>query len=123
MKKKEHFTPDYTKHYVLQEIGMVKGYKLVNETNETEGLIINHIHIEINLSSDTGHVFFEEIKDKFTPETLKSKYITNSNYLYAESESENGELKTIEITIMTNRNDPVDIKAKKKLLYRINKYT
>lgn len=35
MKKKEHFTPDYTKHYVLQEIGMIKGYKLENETTET----------------------------------------------------------------------------------------
>ena len=32
MKKKEHFTPDYTKHYVLQEIGMIKGYKLENRT-------------------------------------------------------------------------------------------
>ena len=39
MKKKEHFTADYTKHYVLQEIGMIKGYKLVNETTETAGLI------------------------------------------------------------------------------------
>ena len=62
MKKKEHFTPDYTKHYVLQEIGMIKGYKLVNETTETEGLIMNQIHIEINLASDTGHTFYEDIK-------------------------------------------------------------
>lgn len=100
---------------------MVKGYKLINETTETEGLIMNHIHIEINLSSDTGHQFYEEIKDKFTPEALKSKYITNSNYLYAESEKD--DLKTIEIKIMTNRKDPVDMKAKKKLLYKINKYT
>ncbi len=121
MKKKEHFTADYTKHYVLQEIGMIKGYKLVNETTETAGLIMNHIHIEINLSSDTGHEFYEEIKDKFTPEAIKSKYINNSNYLYAESE--NGDLKTVEIKIMTNRKDPVDLKAKKKLLYKINKYT
>jgi len=109
MKKKEHFTPDYTKHYVLQEIGMIKGY------------IMNQIHIGINLSSDTGHTFYEEIKDKFTPEALSSKYITNSNYLY--SEAENGDLKTIEIRIMTNRHDPIDMKAKKKLLYKINKYT
>lgn len=121
MKKKEHFTPDYTKHYVLQEIGMIKGYKLVNETTETEGLIMNQIHIEINLASDTGHTFYEEIKDKFTPEALSSKYITNSNYLY--SEAENGDLKTIEIRIMTNRHDPIYMKAKKKLLYKINKYT
>ena len=62
---------------------------------------MNHIHIEINLSSDTGHQFYEEIKDKFTPEALKSKYITNSNYLYAGSEKE--DLKTIEIKVMTNR--------------------
>ena len=105
MKKKEHFTPDYTKHYVLQEIGMIKGYKLVNETTETEGLIMNQIHIEINLASDTGHTFYEDIKDKFTPE------------------AENGNLKTIEIRIMTNRHDHIDMKAKKKLLYKINKYT
>lgn len=121
MKIKEHFTPDYTKHYVLQEIGMIKGYKLINETTETEGLIMNHIHIEINLSSDTGHQFYEEIKNKFTPEALNSKYINNSNYLYAETQKD--DLLTIEIKIMTNRRDPIDIKAKKKLLYKINKYT
>lgn len=121
MKKKEHFTPDYTKHFVLQEIGMIKGYKLINETTETEGLIMNHIHIEINLASNTGHTFYEEIKDQFTPEALSSKYISNSNYLYAENE--NGDMKTIEIKIMSNRHDPIDMKAKKKLLYRINKYT
>ena len=50
---------------------MIKGYKLVNETTETEGLIMNQIHIEINLASDTGHTFYEDIKDKFTPEALK----------------------------------------------------
>ena len=93
----------------------------MNETTETEGLIMNQIHIEINLSSDTGHIFYEEIKDKFTPEALISKFITNSNYLY--SEAENGDLKTIEIRIMTNTHDPIDMKAKKKLLYKINKYT
>lgn len=38
MKKKEHFTPDYTKHYVLQDISLVKGYKLTNETTENEAL-------------------------------------------------------------------------------------
>ena len=100
---------------------MIKGYKLVNETTETEGLIMNQIHIEINLASDTGHTFYEDIKDKFTPEALSSKYITNSNYLY--SEAENGNLKTIEIRIMTNRHVHIDMKAKKKLLYKINKYT
>ena len=37
--------------------------------------------------------------------------------------SEKDDQKTIEIKILTNRHDPMDMKAKKKLLYRINKYT
>ncbi len=121
MKLKEHFTADYTKHFVLQEISMIKGYKLTNETTETPDLIVNKINIEINLASETGHQFYKEIENKFTPEALDKKYITNSNYVYAESEQ--GDQKTIEIKIMTNRHDPVDVKAKKKLLYKINKYT
>ena len=100
---------------------MIKGYKLSNETNETPNTIINTIKIEINLSSDTGHEFYNEIKDKFTPENLDKKYISNSNYLYAENEKD--DLKTIEIKIISNRHDPMDMKAKKKLLYKINKYT
>ncbi len=42
-----------TKHYIYKEIGLIKGYKLTNETNETEGIIINDIKIEINLASST----------------------------------------------------------------------
>lgn len=121
MKNKEHFTPDYTKHYVMQDISLIKGYKLTNETTETENIIINHIRIEINLASSTGNEFYNEIKDKFTPEQLPSKYITSSNYIYAEDEKE--DMKTIEIKILTNRHDPLDLKAKKKLLFKINKYT
>ena len=121
MRKKEHFTADYTKHFVMEELELIKGYKLTNETTETPNIIVNTIKIEINLSSDTGHEFYEEIKDKFTPEALNPKYISNSNYLYAESEKD--DQKTIEIKILTNRHDPMDMKAKKKLLYRINKYT
>ncbi len=121
MKRKEHFTPDYTKHYVLQDINLIKGYKLTNDTTENENIIMNHIQIEINLSSTTGSEFFNEIKDKFTPEKLKSKYINNTNYIYAEYE--NGDMKTIEIKIMTNRHNPLELKAKKKLLCKINKYT
>lgn len=121
MKKKEHFTPDYTKHYVLQDISLIKGYKLTNETTENENIIMNHIKIEINLASSTGYEFYNEVKDKFTPEQLKSKYITNSNYIYAEDEKE--DMKTIEIKIMTNRHNALEVKAKKKLLFKINKYT
>ncbi len=121
MKRKEHFTPDYTKHYVLQDINLIKGYKIINDTTENENIIMNYIQIEINLSSTTGSDFFNEIKDKFTPEKLNSKYINHSNYIYAESEK--GDMKTIEIRIMTNRHNPLEVKAKKKLLYRINKYT
>lgn len=121
MKKKEHFTADYTRHFVMEGISLIKGYKLTNETNETPNIIVNTIKIEINLSSDTGHDFYNEIKDKFTPEALDPKYTNNSNYLYAESEKD--DQKTIEIKIYTNRNNPVDVKAKKKLLQKINKYT
>lgn len=121
MKKKEHFTADYSRHYVIEGLQLIKGYKLSNETTETPNIIVNTIKIEINLSSDTGHEFYNEIKDKFTPESLNPKYISNSNYIYAESEKE--DLKTIEIKIISNRHDPMDMKAKKKLLYKINKYT
>ena len=121
MIKKEHFSADYTKHFVLQEIGLIKGYKLTNETTENENIIMNHIRIEINLSSSTGNEFYNEIKDKFTPEKLKAKYISHSNYVYSEKEAD--DLKTIEIMILTNRSDPMEVKAKKKLLAKINKYT
>lgn len=121
MRKKEHFTADYTRHFVMEELSMIKGYKLTNETNETPNTIVNTIKIEINLSSDSGHDFYNEIKDKFTPEALDPIYIKDSNYLYAESEKD--DQKTIEIKIFTNRNNPIDVKAKKKLLQKINKYT
>ena len=35
MRKKEHFTADYTKHFVMEELALIKGYKLTNETTET----------------------------------------------------------------------------------------
>ena len=66
MRKKEHFTADYSKHFVMEELALIKGYKLTNETTETPNIIVNTIKIEINLSSDKGHEFYEEIKDKFT---------------------------------------------------------
>ena len=61
MRKKEHFTADYTRHFVMEGISLIKGYKLTNETNETPNIIVNTIKIEINLSSDTGHAFYNEI--------------------------------------------------------------
>ena len=67
-----------SRHYVYQDIGMVKGYRLENETLESDVLIINHIRIEINLSSNVGAEFYETIKDKFRPECLKPKYATSA---------------------------------------------
>ncbi len=112
---------DYTKHFAYQEIGMVKGYKLENETTESEMLIINKITIEINLASEIGSEFYNTIKDKFTPETLSSKYISAANYVY--SEIENEDIVKIEIKILTNKTNPKEVIAKRKLLYKINKYT
>lgn len=121
MVKKEHFTADYSRHYVVEGLKLIKGYKLTNDTTETSNIIVNTIKIEINLSSDSGHELYNNIKDKFTPEALSSKYINNSNYLYAESGKD--DMRTIEIRIYTNRNDPIDLKAKKLLLKKINRYT
>lgn len=112
---------DYTKHYVYQDIGLVRGYKLTNETNESETVIINDIKIEINMSSDIGNEFYHIIKDKFRPEDLKSKYIDHANYVYAENKNE--DIITIEIKILTNKLNPKEVIAKKKLLQKINKYT
>lgn len=113
--------PDYTKYFAYQEIGMVKGYKLSNETTESETLIINYIRIEINLCSVTGSEFYLAIQDKFKPEKLKCKYVTNTNYVY--SETKNKDIIKIEIKILTNKLNPKEVIAKKKLLYKINKYT
>ena len=112
---------DYTKHYVYQEIGMVKGYKLTNETTESETLVINDIKIEINLTSEIGNEFYHTIKDKFRPEDLKTKYVSEANYVYAEKKSE--DIIIIEIKILTNKLNPKEVVAKRKLLYKINKYT
>ncbi len=109
------------KHYIYREIGLIKSYKLTNETNESDGVIINNISIEINLESDTGKEFYNEIKDKFKPETLPPKYATVDNYVYKETEKD--EMIYIAIKILTNKSDPKEIKAKKKLLHKINKYT
>lgn len=117
---KEQVNEEY-KHYVYQEIGLIKGYKLVNETTESEGIIINDIKIEINLESEIGKEFWEEIKDKFKPEKLKAKYATSANYIYAEKEI-NG-IMNVGIKILTNKGNPLEVKAKKKLLHKINKYT
>ena len=112
---------DYTKHFAYQEIGMIKGYKLENETTESETLIINRIIIEINLASQIGSEFYATIKDKFKPETLSSKYISAANYVY--SEVQNEDIIKIEIKILTNKLNPKEVAAKRKLLYKINKYT
>ncbi len=112
--------PETYKHYVYRDIGMIKGYRLTNETNENENVIINHIKIEINLESDIGREFYSTIKDKFTPEKLSSKYVSSANYVY--SEKENDGIRYIEIKILTDKSNPKEIKAKKKLLCRINKY-
>lgn len=119
-KKVEQVTTEY-KHFVYKEIGLIKGYKLINETNESEGIIINDIRIEINLESEIGQEFWNEIKDKFKPEKLSPKYATSANYIYTEKEY-NGVI-FVNIKILTNKSNPLEVKAKKKLLHEINKYT
>lgn len=119
-KKLEQIQQEY-KHYVYREIGLIKGYRLLNETNESDGIIINDIKIEINLESETGKEFWNEIKDKFKPENLPAKYATSANYIY--SEQQNDDIITISIKILTNKANPLEVKAKKKLLHEINKYT
>ena len=119
MKKKER--EEVTKHYVYRDIGMVKGYKLENETLESDVLIVNHIRIEINTASEVGAEFYETIRDKFRPEALKPKYATAANYVYAEQSSD--DIIRIDIKILTDKNNKNEVKAKKKLLCRINKYT
>ncbi len=109
------------RHYVYKEIGLIKGYKLTNETNESDGIIINNIRIEINLESEIGQAFWNEIKDKFKPESLPQKYATQANYIYTEQEIDG--IMNIIIKILTNKNDKNEVKAKKKLLHEINKYT
>lgn len=118
--KKEKVNREY-KHYVMQEIGLVKGYRLANETNENDNIIINDIKIEINLESDIGKEFWSEIKGKFKPETLPPKYETSANYIY--SETKQNDIVNVAIKILTNKSNPNEVKAKKKLLHRINKYT
>ncbi len=119
-KKLEQIQQEY-KHYVYREIGLIKGYRLLNETNESDGIIINDIKIEINLESETGKEFWNEIKDKFKPENLPAKYATSANYIY--SEQQNDDIITVSIKILTNKANPLEVKAKKKLLHEINKYT
>lgn len=119
-KKLEQLNKEY-KHYVYKEIGLIKGYKLMNETNESEDIIINDIKIEINLESKIGKEFWNEIKDKFKPETLPPKYATSANYIYSEQEKDG--VMNVYIKILTNKSNPLEVKAKKKLLHEINKYT
>ena len=109
------------KHFVYKDIGMVKGYKLENETLESDTIIINNIAIEINMSSNVGQEFYYTIKDKFRPENLKPKYATSANYVYGETK-ENDIIK-IQIKILTDKSNKREVIAKRKLLYRINKYT
>lgn len=120
LKQIEKINKEY-KHYAIQEIGLIKGYKLTNETTENENIIINHITIEMNLESETGKQLLEDVSDKFRPEQLKPKYINNANYIYTETEV-NG-IRRIEIKILTNRNNKKEVVAKRKLLQKINKYT
>lgn len=112
---------DLDKHFVYREIGMVKGYKLENETLESDALIINHIKIEINMSSNVGVEFYNTIKDKFRPENLKPKYATSANYVYSEKTFD--DMIKLEIKILTDKSNKKEVVAKRKLLYRINKYT
>lgn len=109
------------RHYVYKEIGLIKGYKLTNETNESDGIIVNNIRIEINLESEIGQEFWNDIKDKFKPESLPEKYATSANYIYSEQEIDG--IMNILIKILTKKSDKNEIKAKKKLLHEINKYT
>ncbi len=118
--KKENIEEEY-KHYVIQDIGLVKGYRLVNETNENDNIIINDIKIEINLNSEIGKEFWETIKGKFNPEALPPKYATAANYIYSENER-NG-IMNVAIKILTDKRNPDEVKAKRKLLHKINKYT
>lgn len=120
IKQIEKINKEY-KHYALQEIGLIKGYKLTNETTENENIIINHITIEMNLESETGKQLLEDVSDKFRPEQLKQKYINSANYIYTETEIDG--IRRIEIKILTNRNNPKEVVAKRKLLQKINKYT
>lgn len=106
-------TSDYTKHFVYQDIGMIMGYTIANETIESEFTIINTIKIKINLSSGTGAELYNALKGKLKP--------NDKDYLY--SEYQNSDILTIEIKIVTNKNNPEEIKLKKKLLQKINKYT
>lgn len=119
-KKLEQLNKEY-KHYVYKEIGLIKGYRLINETNESEDIIINDIKIEINLESQIGQEFWNEIKDKFKPETLPPKYATSANYIYSEQEQDG--VMNVYIKILTNKANPLEVKAKKRLLHEINKYT
>lgn len=118
--QKEQVAKEY-KHYVYKEIGLIKGYRLLNETNESDGIIINDIKIEINLESEVGKEFWNEIKGKFNPEALPKKYITSANYIYSEQEQDG--VVTIAIKVLTNKSNHLEVKAKKKLLHEINKYT
>lgn len=122
MKRKniEQVAKEYS-HYVYKEIGLIKGYKLLNETSESDGVIINDIKIEINLESKIGEEFWNEIKDKFKPESLPPKYATSANYIYSELEKDG--IMNVAIKILTNKSNPIEVKAKKKLLHKINKYT
>lgn len=120
IKQIEKINKEY-KHYALQEIGLIKGYKLTNETTENENIIINHITIEMNIESETGKQLLEDVSDKFRPERLKPKYINSANYIYTETEVDG--IRRIEIKILTNRNNPKEVVAKRKLLQKINKYT
>ena len=94
------------RHFVYQDIGMVKGYKLENETLENENIVINHIKIEVNMSSNVGQEFYYTIKDKFKPENLKPKYATNANYVYGENRED--DLIKIEIKILTDKNNKLE---------------
>lgn len=117
---KEQVKDEY-KHYVYQEIGLIRGYKLTNETTENESIIINNIKIEINLESEIGKLFWSEIKDKFKPERLPKKYATQANYIYSEKEMDG--IMNVAIKVLTNKGNPKEVKAKRKLLHKINKYT
>lgn len=107
--------------YKFDDTELIKGYKLINETVESPIRIINTIKIEVNLASEIGNELYMTIKDKFKPEELNAKYVTNTNYVY--SENKQNDIVNIEIKIVTDKTNPKEVKAKKKLLQKINKYT
>ena len=75
MRKKEHFTADYTKHFVMEELALIKGYKLTNETTETPNIILDGLEIVLDSLVDYEKSFLDfrdECPDECTDEEIDS---------------------------------------------------